>query len=74
MPAPTPRWFSVVADRGLKVDVESLTALLARWPLIEPGGFATDEAAAAIFREARRHIGLILKDRFYIRSHHEVIT
>ena len=33
--------------------MESVTTLLARWPLIEPGGFATGEAAATIFREAR---------------------
>ena len=46
----------VVAEvlQGLKRDVESVTALLARWPLIEPGGFATCEAAATIFHQPRR--------------------
>jgi len=39
--------------QGLKRDVASVTSLLARWPLVEPGGFATYEAAAGIFRRAR---------------------
>jgi predicted nucleic acid-binding protein len=45
----------VVAEvlQGLKRDVVQVTRLLARWPLIEPGGFATYEAAATIFRQAR---------------------
>ncbi len=45
----------VVAEvlQGLKRDVALVTRLLARWPLVEPGGFATYETAAAIFRQAR---------------------
>jgi hypothetical protein len=39
--------------QGLRRDVERVTALLWRWPLIEPGGFATYQAAATIFRQAR---------------------
>jgi predicted nucleic acid-binding protein len=39
--------------QGLRRDVEPVTQLLSRWPLIEPGGFATYEAAAVIFRQAR---------------------
>jgi predicted nucleic acid-binding protein len=39
--------------QGLKRDVGPVTELLPRWPLIEPGGFATYEAAATIFRQAR---------------------
>jgi predicted nucleic acid-binding protein len=39
--------------QGLKRDVNPVGDLLARWPLIEPTGFATYEAAAAIFRQAR---------------------
>ena len=39
--------------QGLKRDVEPVAQLLSRWPLIEPLGFATYEAAAAIFRHAR---------------------
>lgn len=39
--------------QGLKRDVGPVTELLSRWPLIEPGGFATYEAAATIFRQAR---------------------
>ncbi len=39
--------------QGLKRDVELVTRLLVHWPLIEPGGFATYEAAATIFRQAR---------------------
>ena len=39
--------------QGLKRDVGLVAGLLARWPLIEPGGFATYEAAAMIFRQAR---------------------
>jgi len=41
--------------QGLRRDVDPVTKLLARWPLIEPNGFATYEAAAAIFRKARAH-------------------
>jgi predicted nucleic acid-binding protein len=46
----------VVAEvlQGLRRDVAAVTKLLARWPLIEPAGFATYAAAAAIFRQARR--------------------
>jgi predicted nucleic acid-binding protein len=40
--------------QGLRREVSEVAALLARWPLIEAGGFATYEAAAGIFREARR--------------------
>ena len=40
--------------QGLKRDVAPVAGLLARWPLLEPAGFATYEAAAAIFRETRR--------------------
>jgi len=40
--------------QGLKRDVEPVTELLARWPLIEPAGFSTYEAATMIFRQARR--------------------
>lgn len=45
----------VVAEvvQGLRRDVDSVTELLRRWPLIEPGGFATYAAAARIFRQAR---------------------
>ncbi len=45
----------VVAEvlQGLKRDVAPVTRLLARWPLVEPGGFTTYETAAAIFRQAR---------------------
>jgi predicted nucleic acid-binding protein len=45
----------VVAEvlQGLKRDIDPVTALLMRWPLIEPGGFATYVAAARIFRQAR---------------------
>ena len=39
--------------QGLKRDLEQVTKLLVRWPLIEPRGFATYEAAAAIFRQSR---------------------
>lgn len=39
--------------QGLRRDVEPVTALLSPWPLIEPGGFATYEAVATIFRQAR---------------------
>ncbi|MGA2075153.1 MAG: PIN domain nuclease [Terriglobia bacterium] len=39
--------------QGLKRDVEPVTQLLSRWPLIEPRGFATYEAAAVVFRQAR---------------------
>ena len=39
--------------QGLTRDVEPVTDLLSRWPLIEPGGFATYEAAATLFRQAR---------------------
>lgn len=39
--------------QGLKQDVDLVTGLLARWPLIEPEGFATYAAAAAIYRMAR---------------------
>lgn len=39
--------------QGLKRDVEPVTQLLSRWPLIEPRGPATYEAAAAVFRQAR---------------------
>lgn len=39
--------------QGLKRDVEPVTQLLSRWPLIEPRGFATYETAAGIFRHAR---------------------
>jgi len=39
--------------QGLRRDVEPVTALLMRWPLIEPGGFATYVAAARMFRQAR---------------------
>jgi predicted nucleic acid-binding protein len=39
--------------QGLKRDVEQITRLLARWPLIEPDGFVTYAAAAGIFRQAR---------------------
>ncbi|MGH7812505.1 MAG: type II toxin-antitoxin system VapC family toxin [Candidatus Binataceae bacterium] len=47
----------IVAEvlQGLKRDVAEITQLLSRWPLIEPGGFATYAAAAAIFRQARAH-------------------
>lgn len=45
--------------QGLRREVVEVAALLARWPLIEAGGFATYEAAAGIFREARRR-GLTL--------------
>jgi len=46
---------SVVAEvlRGLKRDLAPVTTLLVQWPLVEPGGFATYETAAAIFRQAR---------------------
>ena len=51
----------VVAEvlQGLRRDVEPVTALLIRWPLIEPDGFGTYVAAARIFRKARRR-GLTL--------------
>jgi len=39
--------------QGLKRDVAEVARLLAGWPLIEPSGFATYVAAAAIFRQAR---------------------
>lgn len=39
--------------QGLKQNVDLVTGLLARWPLIEPEGFVTYEAAAAIYRMAR---------------------
>jgi predicted nucleic acid-binding protein len=39
--------------QGLKREVAPVTKLLAQWPLVEPGGFATYEAAATIFRRAR---------------------
>jgi predicted nucleic acid-binding protein len=39
--------------QGLRRDLEPITELLAQWPLLEPGGFATYEAAAMIFRQAR---------------------
>ncbi len=39
--------------QGLRRDVAEIARLLARWPLIEPGGFATYAAAAGIFRQAR---------------------
>ncbi len=39
--------------QGLKRDVAEVMRLLADWPLIEPGGFATYAAAAGIFRQAR---------------------
>jgi len=39
--------------QGLRRDVEAVADLLSRWPLIEPGGFGTYEAAATIFRQAR---------------------
>jgi predicted nucleic acid-binding protein len=44
----------VVAEvfQSLKREVESATRLLVHWPLIEPSGFATYEAAATIFRQA----------------------
>jgi predicted nucleic acid-binding protein len=45
----------VVAEvlQGLRRDVDPVTSLLIRWPLIEPGGLATYLAAARIFRHAR---------------------
>lgn len=39
--------------QGLRRDVDPVTNLLARWPLIEPGGFATYQEAARISRQAR---------------------
>ena len=39
--------------QGLRRDVAAVTELLARWPLIEPGGFVTYVEAAVIFRQAR---------------------
>lgn len=39
--------------QGLKRDVAPVTRLLVQWPLVEPGGFATYETAATIFRQAR---------------------
>ena len=39
--------------QGLKRDVAQVARLLAGWPLIEPGGFASYVAAAGIFRQAR---------------------
>ncbi len=45
--------------QGLKRDVAKVARLLAGWPLIEPGGFATYAVAAGIFRQARQR-GLTL--------------
>ena len=39
--------------QGLKREVALVTKLLAQWPLVEPGGFAGYETAAAVFRRAR---------------------
>lgn len=39
--------------QGLQQDVDLVTRLLTHWPLIEPEGFVTYEAAAAIYRMAR---------------------
>jgi predicted nucleic acid-binding protein len=39
--------------QGLRRDVAEVARLLAGWPLIEPGGFATYVVAASIFRQAR---------------------
>lgn len=39
--------------QGLRRDVAEVARLLARWPLIEPTGFATYVFAASIFRQAR---------------------
>lgn len=39
--------------QGLTREVAPVTKLLARWPLVEPTGFASYEAAAAVFRGAR---------------------
>jgi predicted nucleic acid-binding protein len=45
----------VVAEilQGLTRNVPAIASLLERWPLIEPGGIATYEAAAEIYRSAR---------------------
>jgi predicted nucleic acid-binding protein len=45
--------------QGLRRDVAEIARLLAGWPLIEPGGFASYAAAASIFRQARER-GLTL--------------
>lgn len=39
--------------QGLRRDAEPVRRILARPPLLEPHGFATYEAAAGIFREAK---------------------
>jgi predicted nucleic acid-binding protein len=39
--------------QGIKRDAAAIAGLLRRWPMIEPTGFVTYEAAAAISREAR---------------------
>ena len=39
--------------QGLRRDVTEVGRLLARWPLIEPGGYDTYLFAASIFRQAR---------------------
>ena len=39
--------------QGLRRDVGEVARLLARWPLIEAGGFDTYAVAASIFRQSR---------------------
>ena len=39
--------------QGLKQDVDLVTRILTHWPLVEPEGLVTYEAAAAIYRMAR---------------------
>ncbi len=39
--------------QGLRRDIDPVADLLARWPLIEPGGFTTYAEAARISRQAR---------------------
>ena len=53
--------------QGLKRDVAEVARLLAGWPLIEPGGFATYVAAAGIFRHARAR-GLTLSTVDVLRA------
>jgi len=46
----------IVAEvlQGLRREISPVTGILGRWRVLEPRGLATYEAAAAIFREARR--------------------